>query len=299
MTDQWHDKAKRITASLVSRGKEAAHLVARQAERTKLATVTLPNAYYALGQHVYAGGGFRTELADIYQNIDGTLNDIKGLQSHTGNEPKAAGIAGKAKAAAEATKDMAQVQMLKRKANHAVGELGNAAFERFGEQSGPAELVCPITDCRSRIAKLNAEVCQLSQSHSGQIVTPKRIAIAGVALVTLLVFLVLGNLGKHSGKTPPRGSTHDLSSGAEKADETKEAYQQGYQDGFAMASNSARALRLFPSTMHEQGKSILQGREHAYDEAVNSHGEDTPSVQRLKGLRDGFSKAFSEQGVVP
>ena len=41
-------KAKEVAASFVSRGKEAAQLIAKQAERTKITTLNLPNCYQAL-----------------------------------------------------------------------------------------------------------------------------------------------------------------------------------------------------------------------------------------------------------
>jgi hypothetical protein len=203
-----------MAASLLSRGKEATQLVAKQAERTKLGTVTLPNAYHALGQHIYAKGAYRADFASIYQKIDAPLNEIKAIQEHNANQPKAEGLAGKAKAAAQATKGIAQVQLRKKNANHALAELGKAAFEQYKEQSGPAELVRPIVDGRSRMESLNAEISQLGQSHAGKIVTPKRMAIAGVAVACFLL-LAIGK-SMFFGSTSPSDSVHEYSARQEK-----------------------------------------------------------------------------------
>jgi hypothetical protein len=193
MADQrMADKAKEMAASLLSKGKAAAQLVAKQAERTKFANITLPNAYQALGKHVHNAGAFRDDLGDIYQKIDCLLKDI---EAHSTPGAKAEGFAEKAKAVAKATQDMAHVQSLQLKANRAFTELGTAAFEKHGEASGPTEAVQPVVDARARLEKLDSEISQLSQTQTGQIITPKRIAIGGLGVVVLaLLFLVRGLL---------------------------------------------------------------------------------------------------------
>ncbi len=158
------NKAKGLAASLLSRGKEAAQLAVKQAERTKITTINLPSSYQALGKHVYKSGSHRNDLTTPFQQIDGFLNEIKTIQARSASQPKAAGIADKAAAAAKATKDAAQVKVLQMKANHAVGQLGKAAFETYGEQSGPQELVRPITDLLARVAALDGELSKLQGS---------------------------------------------------------------------------------------------------------------------------------------
>ena len=170
-TAQIVSKAKGVAASLVSRGKEAAQLVAKQAERTKITTISLPNSYQALGKHVYKSGNHRSDLAILFQQIDGFLNEVKTIQGRSASQPKAACIADKAAAAAKATRDAAQAQVLQMKANHAVGQLGKAAFETCGKQSGPPELVRPITDLLARVAALDGELSKLQGSGSKQVGT--------------------------------------------------------------------------------------------------------------------------------
>jgi hypothetical protein len=60
------------------------------------------------------------------------------------------------------------------KASQSFGKLGEAVYEKHGEQSGPAELLLPIAHARSRLAELDTEIRQLSQAKLGQRLKPQR-----------------------------------------------------------------------------------------------------------------------------
>ena len=193
-------KAMGLAASLAKHGKAAAQLVAKQAERTKLVNVNLPAAYQSLGRHIHGTGNYRDEFPDVYQKIEGLLKDIT---THSAAAPRAEGFAAKANAAVKATTDMAHVQTLKLKVNHALADLGKAAFEKCREKSGPAEVVQPIIALHARIKKLDAEIGQLSQPQPGQLFSPKRIAIGGVAVAVVAVLILVaapfsGTLQRHA-----------------------------------------------------------------------------------------------------
>jgi hypothetical protein len=177
-------KARQLMASLGGKGKAAAQLVAKQAERTKLSNVTLPGAFRALGAHVYGDGTFRADFADIYQRLDGHLAQIKTLQTPS---VKAEGFAQKAKAVAKAANDTVHAQALKLKVNHAYADLGKAAYDSHGEQSGPTELVAPIVSAKARLAALDSNIRQLSESPPGQLLSLKRLAIGTTTTFGLLV----------------------------------------------------------------------------------------------------------------
>ena len=181
-------RAKGMAASFVERGKSAAQLVAKQAERAKLVNMTLPTAYQALGKHIYEADSHREENAEAFQRIDVLQADIAALRTQ---DEKAEGLAAKAKAAAKTAADTAHLQPLKMKLSRAFIELGKAAFEKHGGQSGPEEVVRPITDFRARVEKFDAEMAQLSQSSAGQVFTPKRIAIGGLCVAVLLILLLV------------------------------------------------------------------------------------------------------------
>lgn len=209
-----------LFGSLASRGKAAAQLVAKQTERTKLANVNLPAAHHALGKHLHDSGRLRGNLPDQYQAADKLLGEIRAIESRATGRPSAEGIAAKAKALAKSTADMAQTKALQVRLNHALGELGKAAFDRFGDQAGPAELTRPIADLRSRLASLDADIAALSTAAPGQIITPKRIAVAGGAsVVTIALLIAWSFMGGSKSPTPSSGSNNVAtpSKSAEKA----------------------------------------------------------------------------------
>ena len=204
-THDWVTKTKAAVSAAAQRGKAAAQLVAKQAERTKLVNVTLPAMYLALGRHIHKEGCFRDEFPEVYKKIDGLLAQIAALQPHAANAAKVEGLSAKAKAAAKATSDMAQTQAVKLKLNHALTELGKAVFEKHAEQSAPAEVVGPIVNCRARIKKLDAEIADLSKAQIGQILTPKRIVFAG-GVISVLLLLFLGKWMFFGANTPQPSS---------------------------------------------------------------------------------------------
>jgi hypothetical protein len=145
------DDAKELPASWASRGKAAGVFIARQAQRTTLQNVTLPGHYHALGKHLYGARRYQDEFASFFQAIDGLTGEINALEARSANKPKAEGMIARAKAAAKAAQDMLQVKALQVKRGHALAELGRTAFEKYGNECGPEELIRPIVDVRSRL----------------------------------------------------------------------------------------------------------------------------------------------------
>jgi hypothetical protein len=182
-------KLQDAASSFAANAKAAGQLVAAHAERTKLQTVSLPSAFNALGKALFSTGRFRDELKDGYAILDGHLNAIKQLKAQAAAQSKPKNLTDKAKAAARAASDAAQVKVLEAKARHSLTELGAAAFDRFGDQAGPSEIVSPIAQCKSRVAILDQEIERLSTLRKGKVFTPKRLAIAGAGLILLIAAL--------------------------------------------------------------------------------------------------------------
>lgn len=195
-------QVKREAKTLGSNLKAAARLTAKQAQRTKLVNSTLPKAYFALGKHLYDSGERREEVGELYQRIDTAKAEIKAIEDHSKDQPKAEGMSAKAKAAAAGAKDMAQIQLLKRKASTAVTQLGQAVYESHHDEAGPAELVKPICETIEKRDLLDGEIAELSRMSEGQLVTPKRLAISGVVVLVLIV-LYTGYSFLGSGDRPP------------------------------------------------------------------------------------------------
>ena len=188
--NSFFDRAKNIAVDLASRSKAAAQLTVRQATRTKIASLDLPRAFAALGKHLYATGTNRDEFASLYQHIDKLNGDIEAIEaaSKTGKQ----GMADKARSIAIATKDKVQIKALQHQVSQDFAALGKVAYETHHDASGPEDLVQPISDCESRISVLDADIISLSSAPAGTIVTPKRIAIAGVVVVGLAMLGLVG-----------------------------------------------------------------------------------------------------------
>ncbi len=202
------NKVGKLIASLAKRGKAAAQLVAKQAVRTKLLNVNLPAAYQALGKQIHGTGNYRDEFPEVFKRLDDALAAIAALKTNSATAPKAEGFAAKAKAAANATTDMAHAQTLKLKLNHLFAELGKAAFEKHGNDSGPEEVVCPVLDCRARIGELDAEIKSLSQSEPGQMITPTRLAIGGLCIAAIVILLVIRSMFSGTGSSQVANEEH-------------------------------------------------------------------------------------------
>ena len=209
MTTEKTDSASvsaEVKATLGSRLKAAGQLTAKHAQRTKLTNVTLPNAYRALGKHVHANGVHRTELAEAYQQLDDVLAQVQSIKDQAAARPKAEGFAAKAGAAAISVKEAAQVKALELKVRHALTRLGEAAFEKHGDESGPEELAEPIAKANAQLEALAADIATLSQMNSSQFLTPKRIALGGVVLAALLLVVVLWAMSGGGGASYGPGS---------------------------------------------------------------------------------------------
>lgn len=188
------EQVKAGAADFASKAKAAAQLTAKQAERTKIARFNLPAAFVELGKNVHSTASHRQEFATLYEAIDALLRDIEAVEAHASIQPKAKGVADKAKAAAGAAKDIGQIKALQLRAWHSYSELGKAAFEKYGERCGPQQLVQPIQEALSRQALLDAEIAKLSESPPGQIISPKRLAVGGLAAAACLALFLLSSL---------------------------------------------------------------------------------------------------------
>ena len=200
-------KAKELAGSLAKRGKAAGQLIAKQAERTKLLKITLPGLCYALGKHIYAEGKFRDEFPANYQTIDSLSEQIKAVETWSSGAPGPNDFMALAKATGKSAKGSVQVKALTMKLSHDLTELGKTVFERHGEQSGPEQLAQPTVAAQARVAVLDADIGQLSQANQGQMLTPKRIAIGGVALVCIVCLLVMAAISGVGGRSSVSGGT--------------------------------------------------------------------------------------------
>ena len=171
--------------TFLSTAKAAAQLVAKQAERTKLATITLPAAYRLLGQHCYKSPEFRVELPDLFRQLDQLREKLAAFASNQANQPVAQTLADKAKAAANKAMQTAQAQKLSVQKSLLLSNLGKAIYERHRESSGPEAVIEPIRTTLDRIAHLDVEIAELGAPKKGAWITPKRLMVATIIVVAI------------------------------------------------------------------------------------------------------------------
>ena len=299
------DKAKVLFGSLASRGKAAGMLIAKQAERTKLLKVTLPGHFHALGKHLHSVGAYRDEFPDPFSTIDALLGQIKSVEARSASVPKAEGFAAKATAAAKATQDMVQVKAIKMKLAAALAELGQAAYDSHGEESGPEDLIRPIANAKSRAVQLATEIAQLSKAPAGQVLTPKRIAIGAVALVGLILLVIIANLsggqGAKGSKSSHGGNGGDAASKSHgNAGNSDRYYQKGYDEGVGIAQTRIEGIRA-------SGEIARKGLINSCRESLSMWEENIekfqsapgcPAARQLQGQYDGFKTTLIKSGVL-
>lgn len=188
---------------LKDEAKATGQLVAKQSQRMMLTKQTLPNAHFSLGQHVYDSGEHRQEYAEIYKRIDDATEEIKSIEEHSHDHPKAEGLAAKAKLVAEGAKDKVNTEILRHKVNAALTELGKTVYESLGEQAGPTELVHPISEAMENVKQLDEEMGTLSETAKGQRISLKRIGIGAVLAVIIAPATIVLFLALFGGSTRP------------------------------------------------------------------------------------------------
>jgi hypothetical protein len=175
------------TSSLGSRLKAAGQLAAKQAQRAAIANTTLPSGYKTLGRHIYSVKAFHEEFPDLYRQFDQLTAELRAVKEKSDHRPTAEGLRAKAVAAAASAKDMAVSKTLEMRVSQVFAALGERAFDKHGDGAGPAEMVAVVKQTRTQLTVLDQEIANLSKSKPGQLITPKRIVIAGIVFIGLVI----------------------------------------------------------------------------------------------------------------
>ena len=112
MATEDNPKKQSAMASLLSTAKSAAQLAAKQAEKTKLTTITLPGQYQPLGKHCYESQQHRSEFSDLFQKLDAIRSQLATVSTSSEGKPTPQTLGDKAKATAGKAMQAAQTQML-------------------------------------------------------------------------------------------------------------------------------------------------------------------------------------------
>src|SRR5690606_16866461 len=94
------------------------------------------------------------------------------------------------KGAAKTAKVTAQTKSVELKVASAYTDLGKQTFHSHAEASGPEAVVRPVMDALARLESLDAEIAVLSEKGSGSWITPKRLAVGGIATAAIILVII-------------------------------------------------------------------------------------------------------------
>lgn len=270
-------------SSLGHAAKTAAVVAAKEAERAKINNVDLPKAYAALGRDVHGRGAYREEFSGIYHQIDDLLARLRNLEGEPPKQSNSpATFADKAKAAAVATKQKAEVQAMRLQLSRLMNKLGEAAYERHGTAAGSPETTGPIASLLSRASTLDAEVEQQRQASGGRFITRRRaLAAAGVFCACVILLGVVGKMAPNSHNTP--NTEADASQAAltpvrQLAEDTDTPISQPQPHDFSKDDYDSipkGATRATTEEQLENGKWIVSQGYRLSDGTFVSHGPNT------------------------
>lgn len=186
--NSFSQKARAAIGGFAASAQAATQLAAKQAERTKLTSVTLPHAYRELGKDIHATGRYRDQFPEEFAKADELKGRIAGLrQAAPHKEGEAKSFTDRAKETAGKARDAAHAKTLEVELSSVLRKLGRAAFEKLGAASGSPDLVGPIEQCQQRLATLDAQIQAIDSSAASGALTPRRLLVgAGVVAVLVL-----------------------------------------------------------------------------------------------------------------
>ena len=162
----------------------AGQIAAMEAEKAKITQVSLPTAQRALGKNLYTAKRFQSEFPESYANLDQLAEQISLLEVAKPNQ-EAGSFTDKAKALANQTKDAAKKKLLAGKLAIAERDLGKAAYERFGDETGDTESIKTIRGLHTRLDELERSVDAIGTST--RLVSPKRLLIGACCVLAICV----------------------------------------------------------------------------------------------------------------
>ena len=225
---------------LNDKAKAAAKATALTAEKTKLATVSLPNAYAKLGQDCFKANRWATEFPDYYKELgDLATQLVDSTRRSSVDAPSNAGMIDKAKSLAAKGVEAARIQKLKVQMKLGLAKFGKAVFEKYGKEAGPPTFVAPIEPLVERLAKLETEIGDQVTMAGGK---KKLLWVSGVAVVVL--FFALSFRGKET-QLQQDGEIRagDATTGAPKSPEyTSAEEKQRYLHAAGLASHWKRNI---------------------------------------------------------
>ena len=163
---------------------QGAKLVAKQAERMKIANVSLPAAYRKLGEEIFKAGLLRNEFQELYSKLSSSIKDQGDLNQA---KPAAEGFAEKMKAAAISAKNMAVSKKMEYDRAGMFLNLGQLGFENHFDILNNCSSVAIIKTEIEKLQKLDEEISILNAVGKNSFFNPRFFAIGMVSLLFLSV----------------------------------------------------------------------------------------------------------------
>jgi antitoxin component YwqK of YwqJK toxin-antitoxin module len=179
------------TTSTKSTIASAGSLIAKKTERVKLATVTIPLAYVALGKFLYKDLSRSHLFPELIGQLDALTAERKRLQEDAKARPLATTLPGKAKKFATEASDLARTRAIDLQAHKVFASLGESAFRQLGESAGPKDVVEPLVTALAKCEVLDQDMATIEDSAGGQWITPRRLVIASSVLLGLTVLAMI------------------------------------------------------------------------------------------------------------
>lgn len=174
--------------SLKDKAKAAAKATALAAERTTITNFSLPDAHAALGKYCFKAKRWKDEFPKNYKELN-QLSELianskeKAEEGHTARK----GLMDKVKNLAGQGVEAAKVQKYTLSKKSSFAKFGQAVFDKYGEESGPPELVKVITSLRKRITELETDLSKQVTKAGGKKWLVPSCGIIGLAALLLLL----------------------------------------------------------------------------------------------------------------
>jgi len=311
-------RAKSAMSSFLSTAKAAVQLAAKQTEKTKLTTVTLPSAYRALGQESFASRSHQAELPELYQQLDAVQKEMAGIAAQQAAQPEPQSLGDKAKATAGKAMQVAHSQKLSMQQSSHLSNLGKAVYEKHQYASGTQQVVDPIREALARLTALEAEIASLVSQGKGSWITPRRLAVGGAVAIPLVLLMVFaGSLGSRNHESSAENTPTDpsLAVSSDATDDkaptanrsngpsSKRSYDSGLAEGMALAeAHYSGSKGLEPVELRKQhlGRVI-----ETYDDSYRGMAKienllsenEKAQVAHAKGIVDGYRQKLRSLGI--
>lgn len=174
--------------------KTAGTLLAKQAERTQLMTVTLQSTYAAYGKAIFKDAATHAGLEEFVPKLQALLEQRKRLSQASSSPLVAMSLTQKAQQMATGAADLAKRKALDLRLQMELARLGKVAYELNVPPSGLDHLRAPIGTSLEKLHRLDKEIDELTVATKKAWISPQRAVLAGAVL-----FAVLGLLGFRAG----------------------------------------------------------------------------------------------------